>query len=212
MASHRTFEFGDTDGSGTHEHEEGLLNKHIADVFYLYVGHLRPNVTHDLLCEVFGRHCKLTDAYVCRDPAQQALGYGYVAYYDERDAAVRAQESLNTSYAMGEGEGDIILKGLDESIEDDFFHHIFSVCGKIICCHILIDETTSRSKGIGFVNCDDEDAVWRAVAHFKGMTLGNKEVHVELTLSKAAVENSKRSDKDKHKEAAVKEEKAKKWK
>lgn len=78
----------------------------------------------------------------------------------------------------------LLFQGLDRTIEDKRFYNIFSECGQILSCHILIDETTRLSKGVGFVHYDDEDAVERAIMHFNGITLGDSEVEIGPTLSK----------------------------
>ncbi|KAG2239737.1 hypothetical protein Bca52824_091434 [Brassica carinata] len=72
------------------------MNQHQQQGHVIYVGNLAPEVTDDLLRQVFGRYRSVMEANVCRDEGGNTYG-GFVSFADERDkmSAMREMNGRN---------------------------------------------------------------------------------------------------------------------
>ncbi|GLT49381.1 hypothetical protein SLA2020_229410 [Shorea laevis] len=165
----------------------------------LYVGDLEPNVTDSQLYDLFNRVGQVVSVRVCRDLAtRRSLGYGYVNYGSEQEAA-RALDELNFSPINGKpirimyshrdptvrksGAGNIFIKNLDKAIDNKALHDTFSTFGNILSCKIATD-SLGQSKGYGFVQFENEESAKNAIDKLNGMLLNDKQVYVGPFLRK----------------------------
>lgn len=168
----------------------------------LYVGDLHPDITETHLHEIFQALGPLSSIRVCRDQVtRRSLGYAYVNFHNMADA-VRALETMNyhsdtltknrpmrimwthrDPSSRKQGQGNIYVKGLDETIDNKCLFDTFSQFGKIMSCKVATDET-GKSLGYGFVHFETPEAAKTATESVNGMMLANKLVYVGPFLNK----------------------------
>ena len=71
--------------------------------------------------------------------------------------------------------GKILIKNLDENIDNKALHDIFSAFGNILSCKIAMDEN-DISKGFGYVHFETQEAADQAIEKVNGMLLNDKKL------------------------------------
>lgn len=166
----------------------------------LYVGDLHPEVTETQLFEHFRDIGPVVSIRVCRDAiTKRSLGYAYVNFQNPGDAE-RALDTLNYSTIKEKpirimwrnsdpsirksGIGNVFIKNLDRSIDNQQLHDTFSAFGNILSCKVATDNN-GKSKGYGFVHFETQEAAEKAINKVNGMKLGNNVVYVADFVRKA---------------------------
>ena len=161
----------------------------------LYVGDLVPEVTEDVLYQVFNTIGPVASIRVCRDSVtRRSLGYAYVNFHSVQDAE-RALDTLNFSNIKGHPcrimwshrdpavrrstQSNVFVKNLDKNIDNKALHDTFCVFGNILSCKIAQDPE-GKSRGFGFVHYETEEAAKTAMEKLNGMNIGTKTVFVGL--------------------------------
>ncbi|KAK2101908.1 Polyadenylate-binding protein 1 [Saguinus oedipus] len=156
----------------------------------LYVGGLHPDVTEAMLYEKFSPAGPILSIRVCRDMITcHSLGYAYVNFQQLADAE-RAVNNMNFGVIKGKpvhilwsqhdpslrksGEGYIVIKNLDRSIDNKALYDTFSGFGNILSCKVVCDE--NGSKGYGFVHFEAQEAAERAIEKMNGILLNDRKV------------------------------------
>ncbi|KAK6307707.1 hypothetical protein J4Q44_G00209780 [Coregonus suidteri] len=70
------------------------------------------------------------------------------------------------------GAGNIFIKNMDESIDNNALYDTFSAFRNILSCKVVCDE--NGSKGYGFVHFDTQEAANRAIDTMNGMLLNDR--------------------------------------
>lgn len=159
----------------------------------LYVGDLHPDVTEVMLFEKFSSAGPVLSIRVCRDKiTRKSLGYAYVNFELPSDAE-KALEKMNSELMKGKpmrikpmwtqdtppaGGGNIFIKNLDESVDSKALREAFSSYGEILATKVMTDEN-GKSKGYGFVQFKNEEAVDEAIARGNGIIICGKVISVE---------------------------------
>jgi len=107
----------------------------------------------------------------------QSLGYGFVNYHRQEDAAKAIQtlnglrlqnKTIKVSYARPSSEAikgaNLYVSGLPKHMAQPAdLERLFSSCGNIITSRILCDNITGLSKGVGFIRFDQRVEAERAI-------------------------------------------------
>ena len=159
----------------------------------LYVGDLAPDVTEDVLYQIFNTVGPVASIRVCRDSVtRRSLGYAYVNFHSVQDAE-RALDTLNFSNVKGQpcrimwstrdptvrrsNASNVYVKNLDKEIDNKSLHDTFCLFGNILSCKVATDPD-GKSRGFGFVHFETEEAAKVAIEKLNGMKLGSKTVFV----------------------------------
>ncbi|XP_052028581.1 polyadenylate-binding protein 4-like isoform X2 [Apodemus sylvaticus] len=158
----------------------------------LYVGDLHPDVTEVMLYEKFSTVGPVQFIRVCRDMiTYSSLGYAYVNFQNSADAE-RALDTMNFEEIKGKpmrimwserdsslrksGVGNVFIKNLDKSIDNQALYDTFSAFGNILSCKVVCDENSS--KGHAFVHFDTQEAADQAIERLNGKILNDRKVFV----------------------------------
>jgi len=107
----------------------------------------------------------------------QSLGYGFVNYHRQEDAAKAIQtlnglrlqnKTIKVSYARPSSEAikgaNLYVSGLPKHMAQPAdLERLFASCGNIITSRILCDNITGLSKGVGFIRFDQRVEAERAI-------------------------------------------------
>ncbi|XP_061122742.1 polyadenylate-binding protein 1-like [Syngnathus typhle] len=158
----------------------------------LYVGDLHADVTEAILYERLSRVGIILSIRVCRDMMTgRSLGYACVNFQQLADAE-HALDTMNFELIKGQpmrimwwqrdpslrksGVGNIFIKNLDRSIDNNVLYDIFSFFGNILSGKVVCDE--NGSKGYGFVHFETQEAAERAIVEMNGKIIKDRKIFV----------------------------------
>jgi len=186
------------------------INKKITPNNSLYVGDLHPEINEAFLFDLFREYGPILSIKVCRDNiSSKSLGYAYVNFQKTEDAA-KSIEGLNFTSIKAQpirimwsqrdpsvrksGVGNVFIKNLEESIDNQALNDTFGIFGKILSCKVstrpvekivygkkvIIEE----SLGFGFVHFEKQKSADLAIQKVNGMLINGKKVFVGTHLKK----------------------------
>ena len=150
---------------------------------HVIVNYLPGDITEVLLQAMFASCGAITGVRLMRDKSGVSLGYAFVNYSNEVDAA-RAIErfdghqmgakKIRVSYARPSSEeiknANLYIAGLPKSTTEDELRAWFSVYGTIISSKVLTLET-GESRGVGFIRFDKRSEAQEAIDSLNGKKL-----------------------------------------
>lgn len=155
----------------------------------LFIGGLSRETTTHQLREHFCGFGPITDAVVLRWPDGRSRGFGYVTF----SCPAAASAALSRTHALGgravdvkravPGTNKLFVGGLPQSTTAEELRAYFETLGPISDAVVMIDPTTGRSRGFGFVcfrpGHEGAAAVSAALARYDSHRLRGKWVEVK---------------------------------
>ncbi|KAF8065905.1 SF3B4 [Scenedesmus sp. PABB004] len=166
----------------------------------LYVGNLDPQVTEELVWELFIQAGPVVNVYMPKDRVTNAhQGYGFVEFRAEEDADY-AMKVLNmvkffgksirlskSSQDRNEAEvgANLFVGNLDGEVDEKLLYDTFSAFGVIVNTPKLMrDPDTGNSKGFAFVSYDCFEASDAAIEAMNGQYLCGRAITVSYAYKK----------------------------
>jgi len=166
----------------------------------LYVGHLHPKVTEELLTELFSKYgdinsCKLFPETPGQDP------YAFVEY-TKREDADHARAAMNDRVIFGKNiavrfatnktgarrdlssDYHIFVGDLSPEIRPVDLVKAFQEFGKITSVRIMKDINTGKSKGFAFLSYQSKQEAEKAIDEMSGAFIGSRQIRTNWASRK----------------------------
>ncbi|KAJ1278591.1 hypothetical protein BS78_04G090700 [Paspalum vaginatum] len=162
----------------------------------IFVGGVAWETTEESFSKHFEKYGAITDSVIMKDKhTKMPRGFGFVTFSDPsvidkvledehvidgRTVEVKRtvpREEMTTK--DGPKTRKIFIGGLPPSLTEDELKDHFSSYGKVIEHQIMLDHSTGRSRGFGFVTFESEDSVERVISEGRMRDLGGKQVEIK---------------------------------
>eukprot|EP00878_Enallax_costatus_P017996 GHUV01018922.1.p1 GENE.GHUV01018922.1~~GHUV01018922.1.p1 ORF type:complete len:230 (+),score=48.72 GHUV01018922.1:339-1028(+) len=171
----------------------GLSNK-------LFLGGLSWTTTEDTIREHFHKYGEIQEVIVMRDRiTNKPRGFGFITFKDQEaaDAAcsdthtldgrtIDAKPSLPHGQHTSLKSKKIFVGGLPPETTEEVFKQHFERFGKVTEAQIMVDHTSGRSRGFGFVAFEDEASVQAVFAAGSIQEISGKRVEVKTATPKGS--------------------------
>ncbi|KAK0592684.1 hypothetical protein LWI29_023577 [Acer saccharum] len=165
-----------------------------------YVGNLDPQVTEELLWELFVQAGPVVNVYVPKDRVTNLhQGYGFVEFRSEEDAdyaikvlnmiklygkPIRVNKASQDKKSLDVG-ANLFIGNLDPDVDEKLLYDTFSAFGVIVTNpKIMRDPETGNSRGFGFISYDSFEASDAAIEAMNGQYLCNRQITVSYAYKK----------------------------
>jgi heterogeneous nuclear ribonucleoprotein A1/A3 len=173
----------------------------------IFVGGISWDVTDAVFTSFFSRFGEIKDAQIMRDRATNASrGFGFVNFADPSsvDKVLSTELELDgrkidaklavPKTSIGEAPGlhrtrKVFVGGLAPQVTPDDLKTHFAQFGTIVNAIIMMDQSTQRSRGFGFVTFDSENTVDAVLA--RSHTLAGKTVECKKAVAKNKISAEK---------------------
>jgi len=156
----------------------------------IYVGHLAPSTTAELLDEKFKAHGKIEDVACIPDPVTGASckGFAFITYTSPSEAKAAA-EALNGTLLENRvievrvksapreevkaqdtynPDANLYVGGITDDMNEETLRELFTPYGLVEKVKVLRDHATNMNKGFGFVQMMDPSHAHAAIAALDG--------------------------------------------
>ncbi|KAI5684220.1 hypothetical protein M9H77_05448 [Catharanthus roseus] len=165
-----------------------------------YVGNLDPQVSEELLWELFVQAGPVVNVYVPKDRVTNShQGYGFVEFRSEEDAdyaikvlnmiklygkPIRVNKASQDKKSVDVG-ANLFIGNLDPDVDEKLLYDTFSAFGVIVTNpKIMRDPETGNSRGFGFISYDSFEASDAAIEAMNGQYLCNRQITVSYAYKK----------------------------
>mmetsp|Transcript_12350 Transcript_12350/g.30271 ORF Transcript_12350/g.30271 Transcript_12350/m.30271 type:complete len:396 (-) Transcript_12350:330-1517(-) len=166
----------------------------------VYVGNLDPQVTEELVWELFTQMGPVVNVYLPKDRVTNAhQGYGFVEFRSEEDAdyaikllqmvkvyqkPIRVNKAAQDKRQLEVG-ANLFIGNLDPDVDEKLLYDTFSAFGVIVTTpKIMRDPETGNSRGFGFVSFDCFEASDAAIEALHGQFLCGRQISVMYAYKK----------------------------
>lgn len=180
-----------------------LLGQHSAErnqEATVYAGNLDPQVTEELLWELFVQAGPVVNVYVPKDRVTNLhQGYGFVEFRSEEDAdyaikilnmiklygkPIRVNKASQDKKSLDVG-ANLFIGNLDPDVDEKLLYDTFSAFGVIVTNpKIMRDPETGNSRGFGFISYDSFETSDAAIEAMNGQYLCNRQITVSYAYKK----------------------------
>lgn len=167
----------------------------------IYIGNLDPNVTEELLVNIFSHLGGIQNCKIIHEPGNDP--YAFIEFMDY-SAAAQAVSTMNKRNCLGRelkvnwatspnaagSKPDtskhyhIFVGDLSPEIETSTLREAFSPFGEISDCRVVRDPQTLKSKGYGFVSFVKKQDAENAIGHMNGQYLGSRAIRTNWATRK----------------------------
>ncbi|KAL5557258.1 hypothetical protein UlMin_039494 [Ulmus minor] len=165
-----------------------------------YVGNLDPQISEELLWELFVQAGPVVNVYVPKDRVTNLhQGYGFVEFRSEEDAdyaikvlnmiklygkPIRVNKASQDKKSLDVG-ANLFIGNLDPDVDEKLLYDTFSAFGGIVTNpKIMRDPETGNSRGFGFISYDSFEASDAAIEAMNGQYLCNRQITVSYAYKK----------------------------
>ncbi|XP_059623704.1 uncharacterized protein LOC132266732 [Cornus florida] len=165
-----------------------------------YVGNLDPQITEELLWELFVQAGPVVNVYVPKDRVTNLhQGYGFVEFRSEEDAdyaikvlnmiklygkPIRVNKASQDKKSLDVG-ANLFIGNLDPDVDEKLLYDTFSAFGVIVTNpKIMRDPDTGNSRGFGFISYDSFESSDGAIEAMTGQYLCNRQITVSYAYKK----------------------------
>lgn len=166
----------------------------------LFLGGLSWETDEVKLRSYFSKFGHVEDVVVMRDKINRnPRGFGFVTFLNEDAAAAACREShcidgrtIDAKPSVPQGEGSrprskkVFVGGLAPDTSDEEFRDYFTRYGAVAEATIMVDHTSNRSRGFGFVTFEDEASVQEVFKTGALHTVSGKQVEVKSATPKGS--------------------------
>lgn len=165
-----------------------------------YVGNLDPQVSEELLWELFVQAGPVVNVYVPKDRVTNLhQGYGFVEFRSEEDAdyaiktlnmiklygkPIRVNKASQDKKSLDVG-ANLFIGNLDPDVDEKLLYDTFSAFGVIVTNpKIMRDPETGNSRGFGFVSYESFESSGQAIEVMNNQQLCNCRITVSYAYKK----------------------------
>ncbi|GFQ08201.1 heterogeneous nuclear ribonucleoprotein 1 [Phtheirospermum japonicum] len=160
----------------------------------LFVGGIAWETSEESFSRYFRKYGEITDSVIMLDKISgRPRGFGFITFADPEVAervihedhvidgrSVEVKRTVPREDIQGRGgvskTKKIFVGGLPLSLNEDDLSEYFSSYGNILDHQIMLDHTTGRSRGFGFITFESEDAVEKIFSDGRMHEIGGKHV------------------------------------
>lgn len=162
----------------------------------LYVGNLSPNISEEILMQLFSKFGTPTNVRIMKDSfTKKSREFGFVTFYRKEDA-IEAQKMMNNTVHFGRElrvyvkknvknlpkDANVVLRNLSKTISSRELTDHCSEFGEIISCFVKTQMVgnVSESCGYGYVQYSEPSSAQKCIAAMNGAEISGQKVVAEI--------------------------------
>ncbi|XP_038986337.1 heterogeneous nuclear ribonucleoprotein 1-like [Phoenix dactylifera] len=162
----------------------------------IFVGGVAWDTTEETFTEHFEKYGEITDSVIMKDKhTHMPRGFGFVTFADSsvidkvlEDEHVIDGRTVEVKRTVPREEmpskaglktKKIFVGGIPPSLTEDELKEHFALYGEVVEHQIMLDHSTGRSRGFGFVTFENEEAVEKIISEGRMHDLGGKQVEIK---------------------------------
>lgn len=177
----------------------------------LYVGDLSDHVTEEILYELFTQVAPVVSVKIPRDKVSgKSNGYGFVEFKNIQDAEYaikilsdiklfgvkyRLSGTLLDNEEFIDVGAKLFVGNLAPDVTEVQLQTVFKQFGNLQTCGVVVDPTTGKAAGHGFVSYDSFASSDEAIKHMNGQYLNNQPIIVSYAYKSDSKTGEKHGDK-----------------
>ncbi|CAL9061562.1 unnamed protein product [Musa banksii] len=182
------------DNSGGEEMKQADIGSSSAGK--IFVGGVAWDTTEETFNEHFSKYGEITDSVIMKDKnTHMPRGFGFVTFADPSviDKVLEDEHVIDGRMVevkrtvpredmpskAGNRTRKIFVGGLPTSLTEDELKEHFSLYGEVVENQIMLDHSTGRSRGFGFVTFKTEEAVDKIISEGRMHDLAGKQVEIK---------------------------------